>query len=257
MLSAVTYNVFLGRTFEPLFNWLFLEHPLQDIYCFQEFPENKLNKISNYASLNGYKTCFAPGFTWRGLTYGELTIFNSNKLKLKSTKTIALGGKGEKHLVFFRDRYKLEVKITHLTMDKTALLTDFEYKNKKLSLINAHLCSDVYNSRKLDQVDRILDEEHTQYPSIILGDFNYPIGSGLIKRMANREFTSASVNQKTLTSPLLGQKTFRFGPGIYWQNDYVFHRQCKVHEVTVKLVQHSDHYPIFFKVELDDPNMLR
>lgn len=104
-------------------------------------------------------------------------------------------------------------------------------------LVNAHLCSDIHNTRKLKQLMRILEHCQAESPAIILGDFNYPVGSGLPKLMGRSGFTGA----------LKRQRTYRFAPGIYWQNDHVFHRGCVIDAVEVKQVRHSDHYPIFFK----------
>ena len=76
-----------------------------------------------------------------------------------------------------------------------------------------------------------------QYDStIILGDFNYPFGQGLSKLMTESGFKSAF-------KPM---HTFRFAPGIYWQNDYIFQKNCQVKNVEAKKINHSDHYPLFF-----------
>jgi len=203
-------------------------------------PETELDELKNYFENRNYKSSYAPGFTWRGITYGELTVFNANILTLKSANIIALGGTGERNLVFIRESLKFDVRVAKITIDKTALATSFQYRDQQFTLVNTHLCSDVHNRRKLTQLQVVLHAVGKDKPTIILGDFNYPMGSGLEKLMRGNGFVSA----------LDRQNTFRFGPGVYWQNDYIFRRNCVVEETEVKKIHHSDHYPVFFKVAL-------
>jgi hypothetical protein len=240
MLTGVTYNVFLGRTFEPLFEWLFVQCSPQDFYCFQEFPEHSIQDLKVYLDKSGYDFQFTPGFVRYGITYGELTAFNKSKLKLLHTKTISLGGRGERNVVFTHNGLRL-FRIDETEIDKSALLTHFQYKHRDFTLVNAHLSADLHNSRKLKQLEIILGALSTTEPAIILGDFNYPVGKRKLARVMSR---------RGLKSELQNQKTFRFASGIYWQNDYIFRKGCTIKEVTVKKVQYSDHYPIFFTVEV-------
>lgn len=238
MLSGLTYNVFLGRNLEALLEWLYDENKLLDLYCFQEFPEDKIPDINKHIGNASYKFRFAPGFTWRNITYGELTVFKKDKIELLGTQTITLGGKGELNLVFIREGFNLEARIARFKTNKTALLTTFRHGKRQLSLVNTHLNSDIHNSRKLQQLDRILNQISDDSPAIILGDFNYAAGWKLPKLMAQHNFLSA----------IKKQKTYRFAKGIYWQNDYIFQRKCPINNVQVRHVRHSDHYPIFFEI---------
>lgn len=239
MLSGLTYNVFLGRNLEELLMWLRGDNALQDFYCFQEFPEKRIADIKRHFGQENYDFHFAPGFRWRGITYGELTVFNKDTLKLMSAKNLSLGGKGELNLVFIREGRKFDVKLARIQIDRSALITTFQHGARQFSLVNAHLCADIHNRRKLKQLTRIALSLKEEMPAIVLGDFNYPFGKGLSGLMTRHGFIAAF---KRL-------KTFRFAPGIYWQNDYIFQRGCTVKDVEMKRVPHSDHFPIFFKVQ--------
>ncbi|HEV2403708.1 MAG TPA: endonuclease/exonuclease/phosphatase family protein [Candidatus Saccharimonadales bacterium] len=238
VLHGVSYNVFLGKKLDPLVTWLARQNKLQDFYCFQEFPEDRLDIIESQLTGKNYQAIFAAGFIWRRKTYGELIIFDRNKLQLKMSKTISLGGKGQLQLVFIREGHKFDVRLARIATDRTALQATFIYKGRKFSLVDTHLSADVHNRRKLGQAQHIVDALGASMPALVLGDFNYPFGKGLITLMARYGFVAAFENLRT----------FRFGPGIYWQNDYIFQRNCSVDRVEMKRVSHSDHYPLFFTV---------
>ena len=241
MLSGLTYNVFLGLALEPLLAWLYTKNELLDFYCFQEFPEQKIPDLIVYLDQLGYDFQFVPGFKRYGLTYGELTAFKSAKLKLVKAELIALGGQGQRNVVFTHNRLKF-FRIDRAHIDKSALLTQFQYQDHHLTLVNAHLSTDMHNSRKLKQLAVILGACSHAGPTVILGDFNYAVGR---KRLAK------TMRAHAFRSGLHKQKTFRFAPGISWQNDYIFHRGCEVIDTSVMRVPHSDHFPVFFKLVME------
>jgi len=242
MLSGLTYNVFLGIHLKSLLRWLYTENELLDFYCFQEFPEHQISDLKLYLDKSGYDFIFVPGFVRYGLIYGELTAFRKSKLKLLKTETISLGGKGEQNVVFTHNGLKL-FRIDKTEIDKSALLTRFQHQDRKFTLVNAHLSTDLHNTCKLKQlaiIRKVLSEDKE---AVILGDFNYAVGKrGLTKIMKSEGFRSGLQNKKT----------FRFASGIAWQNDYIFYRECKVEEVSIKQIPLSDHYPIFFKLVISD-----
>lgn len=240
MLSGLTYNVFLGMNLKSLLGWLYAENEPLDFYCFQEFPEQKIPDLRTYLDKLGYDFQFTPGFVRYGVTYGELTAFKKSKLKLLNSETISLGGKGERNVVFTHNGLKL-FRIDETEIDKSALLTNFQHGNYQFTIVNAHLSTDLHNTRKLKQLATILKAIPTTEPAVILGDFNYVVGiRRLTKIMGGYGFKSG----------LTKQKTFRFAPGIVWQNDYIFHRGCEVKDVSIRRVGYSDHYPVFLNVSL-------
>jgi hypothetical protein len=238
MLSGLIYNVFLGTALRSLLTWLYTENELLDFYCFQEFPERKIPDLKVYLDKSGYDFQFTPGFVRRGIIYGELTAFRRSKLKLVTAQTISLGGKDERVIVFTHNGLRL-FRVDKMQIDKSALFTSFQYQSHRFTLVNAHLSTDVHNARKLRQLRTILDTTPAAESTVILGDFNYPIGKRRLARtMGHHEFKSG----------LRKQKTFRFVRGIYWQNDYIFYRKCEVKSISIKHVPYSDHYPVFFKL---------
>lgn len=242
MLSGLTYNVFLGMNLKLLLRWLYNENERLDFYCFQEFPEQKIPDLRTYLDKLGYDFQFTPGFVRYGVSYGELTAFKKSKLKLLNSETISLGGKGERNVVFTHSGLKL-FRIDETEIDKSALLTRFQYQGHDFTLVNAHLSTDLHNSRKLKQLGVIIEPLSAARPTVILGDFNYVVGRGKLTKV---------MNDYGFKSGLTKQDTFRFAPGISWQNDYIFYRSCEVKNTSVKRVSYSDHYPIFFNIVLPD-----
>jgi hypothetical protein len=240
MLSGATYNVFLGRNFDALAHWLFKENKLRDFYCFQEFPEKSVSEIEKYLNKKDFSFVFTPGLAWKGKTYGELTIFNTNKLKLEESLTISLEGKGDFGILFYRQRFKIHLSVGRTGIDRTALLTQFAYQGKKFTIVNAHLTANHVNSRRIKQARMILGALEHDKKALILGDFNHPFGRGLPRVLKESGFTSA-INKI---------KTFRFIRGIYLHLDYLFQRDCQVRNIVVESAKFSDHYPIFFEVEV-------
>jgi len=242
MLSGLTYNVFLGMHLPALLQWLYTDTELLDFYCFQEFPKHQISDLKMYLDKLGYDFIFAPGFVRYGLTYGELTAFKKSKLKFLNTETISLGGKGEQNIVFTHNGLKL-FRVDKTEIDKSALLTRFQYQNHDFTLVNTHLSTDLHNTRKLKQLAIIRKVLSADKKAVILGDFNYVVGKRRLAKIMERE---------GFRSGLQNEKTFRFASGVAWQNDYIFYRECKVEGVAIKRVQHSDHYPIFFKLAIRD-----
>jgi endonuclease/exonuclease/phosphatase family metal-dependent hydrolase len=157
-------------------------------------------------------------------------------------KTISLGGKGERKVVFTHNGLRL-FRIDKTEIDRSALLTSFQYQNREFTVVNAHLSTDLHNTRKLKELAIITEAIPKDQPTLILGDFNYAVGrKGLDKAMGRHKFKSG----------LKKHKTFRFAPGISWQNDYIFQRDCQIKDISMNKVPYSDHYPVFFKIALPE-----
>lgn len=240
MLSGVTYNVFLGKRFKILFDWLLAENPWQDMYCFQEFPEDKIEDLKKLFVQQSYTFTFAPGWIWQERVFGELTVCNNRTLKNLKTETASLGGRGKLFFILVRDGMRFDTKIARAGVNRTALVTRFTFQDKPLTIVNTHLSADILNKQKLRQSQIVIDHLGKDSQAIVLGDFNYPFGQGLQKLML----------KNGLESKLNQTPTYEFLPGIYWQNDFIFQRGCNVQNIEVKKVTHSDHYPIFFKISL-------
>jgi hypothetical protein len=238
MLSGITYNIFLGNNCDKLFYWLFKENNLRDFYCFQEFPEEKITELEKYLPNGHFDFVFCPGLGWKGKIFGELTVFNTNKLKLSESEQVSLEGKGDFGIILYRKRFKLHLSVGRTSVNRTALLTRFFYQKKQFVLVNTHLTAGHVNSRRIKQMNLVLKAVKNDKEVLILGDFNHPFGRGLPRVMKENGFTSA-INKI---------KTFRMVRGLYLHLDYLFQKNCEVKNISVESVRFSDHYPIFFDV---------
>ena len=237
-LSGVAYNIHYGKKLELIQNWL-LDKKHLDIICLQEFPLKKSSEFLKLFEAKGYKYCFAPSFIRRKTQYGELTLYDSKKIKLLHCQAVELGSS------LLEDRF-IENRFRKTNGQKSSLLTLFKYKNKKLVLANSHLLAFALNSRRLNQLNKILSNvnkigDHTKYSSVILGDFNYTSiirQKKLIDFMKLHEFKNA---YKTHTHKLFILRQ---------QLDYIFYNNCSVKGVRVDKIKYSDHYPVKFRIQL-------
>ncbi len=240
MLSGITYNIFLGQALDPILDWLFQKKKLRELYCFQEFPQERLPHLKSYLKGKKFDFVFCPGLEWRGKTTGELTLFDKRKLKLLETKYVNLGGKGDLGFIFMRNGFTIDATLAKSALDKTSLLTRFKYKEKEFVVANTHLIADIHNTRKLKQLRVVIDAVKDDRTALVLGDFNYPFGRGHFNLMQSHGFINSfdKIN------------TYRLFPGIYYQNDFIFGRKCQINDIDVERVNFSDHYPVFFRLAL-------
>lgn len=237
-LSILAYNIHYGKKIELIQKWL-LKKKRFDIICLQEFPLKSGSKFLKLFEENGYKYAFAPSFIRRKTQYGELTLYDYKKIKHIESHVIKLGTS------LFEDRF-LENRFRKTKGQKSSLLTLFKYKNKKLVIANSHLLCFALNSRRLNQLNKILDNvkkigDHTEYSSVILGDFNYSSilrQKKLIDFMDKHNYYNA---YKTHTHKFVIVKQ---------QLDYVFYNNCKINNIRVDRLKFSDHYPVQFIIQL-------
>jgi endonuclease/exonuclease/phosphatase family metal-dependent hydrolase len=240
MISVLAYNIHFGKKIDLIEKWL-LKNPAKfDIMCLQEFPFCKDSPFLEKLKEHGYDFKFAPSSFLtkpRGNKnqYGELTIFKKNKLQLLDDTIIKLGAN------FLEKRFRV-------AGEKTSLLTVFKYKNKKLVITNSQLVCYAFNSRRINQIAKIIKKvkalgDHTAFSTVILGDFNYTSRirqKKLIEFMEKNELVNA---YKTHT-----HKYFF----IRQQLDYVFYNGCSVKNVRIgKRIKYSDHSPVSFEIDFD------
>ena len=104
---------------------------------------------------------FAPSISGKNKLYGELTLYRKSKLKLMDEKIVKLGT----NLLETRFRRKGQ---------RTSLLTVFKYKNKKFVLANSHLVCFALNSKRINQISKIIKNvkligNHSAFSTVILG----------------------------------------------------------------------------------------
>jgi endonuclease/exonuclease/phosphatase family metal-dependent hydrolase len=239
-LSVLAYNIHFGRKLDKIENWLLKDPEKFDVICLQEFPFQKGTEFIEKFKKYGYDYKFASSsyltkiFLSRGDRHGELTLFNSKKLKLVDDKIIKLGAN------FLEKRFRV-------SGQKTSLLTIFKCKDKKIVMANSHLVCYAPNSRRINQISKIIKKvqslgDDSKFSTVILGDFNYTSRfrqKKLIEFMAKNNLTNA---YKAHTHKYL------FIPQ---QVDYVFYNNCEVRGVKIgKKIKFSDHYPVQFTIEL-------
>ncbi|MDO8610131.1 MAG: hypothetical protein Q7R95_06260, partial [bacterium] len=127
MLSVLTYNIQYGKKLTSIIQWINYLPKLPDIICFQEFPEKRIKQFIQEIKNKKYKNQFTQSLKKKNNTYGQLTIYDSIKLKVKENKSIEL------------NKSFIERIFSPNTINRKALITSFEYHDKIFVLINVHL----------------------------------------------------------------------------------------------------------------------
>lgn len=238
MLSVLAYNVAFGKKLDKIEKWL-LKQPDFDIMCFQEFPFSEDSQFLQTFKKCGYDYKFAPTSHLTKIflrihgKHGELTLYKKSKLKLLGSHIIKLGPN------FLEKRFRVQG-------EKTSLLTVFKYGKQKLVITNSQLVCYAPNSRRINQIAKILKKVKTfgdgsEFSTVILGDFNYTSRfrqKKLIEFMAKNDLTNA---YKAYTHKYL------FIPQ---QIDYVFYNNCEVKNVKIdRKIKYSDHSPVWFDLD--------
>lgn len=231
MIELISYNIHFGKTLGKIVSWIKKAERKPDIVCFQEFPETKLEEFKKTLEEISYSFVFAPSFSKKKITYGELTAFNTKMLKLKRSKIIELG------------ESKLERAIYRHKSHKSSLITEFEQEGKTFAVANVHLVILALHGSRKKQLAATIDEIKKSMPSLIVGDYNYSkvFGRkrGLLKFMHDYGYTMAG--ERAITHRIWK---------IPQQIDYAFYKGLKLREAKVGRVKYSDHYPILVKFEV-------
>jgi endonuclease/exonuclease/phosphatase family metal-dependent hydrolase len=239
-LSVLAYNIAFGKKLDKIETWLLKDPDRFDVICLQEFPFRKGSEFIENFKKHGFNYKFAPSssltkiFFSRGDKHGELTLYNAKKLTLIDDHVIKLGAN------FLEKRFRVQGQ-------KTSLLTVFKHGKKTLVLANSHLVCYAPNSRRINQINKIIKRvealgDDTKFSTVILGDFNYTSRfrqKKLIEFMAKNDF----INSYTAHT-----HKYLFIPQ---QVDYVFYNNCDINNVEIdRKIKLSDHYPVQFKLEV-------
>lgn len=235
MLKALSYNIEWGRNLDEAGEWMMKLKPRPDIICLQEIPKDKVSSFGKLLQKYGYDYKYAPAYTDHDITYGELTGYNSKRLILVFSKVVELGSSIVARLISQHNaRY-------------TSLLTVFKYRKQTFIIVNIHLLAFHLNRKRRKQLDIAIQAlsllKFVNLPSLIIGDYNYSSltgRGGLIKFMDKNGFKIGG-KKKIIT-----HRRWR----IHHQTDYVFYRGCRIKGVKSERVSFSDHFPMFFNMEL-------
>lgn len=255
--SLLTYNTLLNDAVVGLKKICDLHHP--DIICLQEIDttEKTLKKIEGL----GYKLAeYSNAFIKFGQIFGVATFYNPEKFKFKKSKVIFLP-KGVIEIV----TYFLRIFQTGLK-PRTVLKTDFISKETGagLTVYNIHLSAHGTNHIRLKQIKTTLDDvdlNETDQPTILTGDFNYPIGrkklESLLSTYSFKEATNkifftmeGALWHYTFIEKLFASVFFKFMRHRL-KLDYVFYKNCISKSAKKIDVQYSDHYPVFAQFKLE------
>lgn len=230
MIRIISYNIEYGKRLDEIYDWINSFKTPPDIICFQEFPINELKNINEIKIFEKVGFAFISGLKKKGVAHGQLTMFNSKKFNLINSVEIDLG---MDHAEKFYKRFPTR---------RSALITIFNYKKELLSLTNVHLSAAAFNSRRRDQINKIVDYS-INCGSIITGDFNYTNllwGDVLIKHMEELNFKLAG--EKIITNKYKGI--------LPQQLDYVFFKKLKHKKTEVFDLPFSDHFPVLSEFEV-------
>jgi len=233
MLNILTYNIQYGKRTSSIIKWIKNLPQIPDIICFQEFPKKEIEIFIKKIKKKNYKYQYTESLRKKNETYGQLTLYDSIKLKVKENKTIDL------------KKSFIEKIFSPNTISRKALITSFEYDGKLFILINAHLTAFHFNSIKRSQILKIidsLDKNLEKIPHIFLGDLNY---SSLIRRkkLLNLMYKYGFYNAYKL-------KTHRLF-FLNHQLDYVFYKGCIIINPVVIRLKYSDHFAVSFKTQIN------
>lgn len=230
MIRIISYNIEYGKRINEIYDWINSIQSSPDIICFQEFPIDELENLKEVKIFKKPGFAFVSGLKKKGVAHGQLTMFNSEKFNLINSIEIDLG---LDHAEKFYKRFPTR---------RSALITVFNYKKELISLTNVHLSAAAFNSRRRDQVDKVINYYPTNCASIIAGDFNYTSlvwGNVLIEHM--NEFKFKLAGEKMITNKYKGI--------ISQQLDYIFYKEIKHIKTEVFELPYSDHFPIISDFE--------
>jgi endonuclease/exonuclease/phosphatase (EEP) superfamily protein YafD len=193
-------------------------------------PQKKIPHFKKLLNKNGYDYKYAPSYTRKETTYGELTAYKKSEMSLDFVKVVDLGSSIVARI------------ISRHNSKYTSLLTVFKFEKKDFIVINIHLMPQALHGRRRKQLGIAIEAlqllKFVNIPSLIVGDYNYSslIGrGGLVRFMAKHGFVIA--NKKKIIT----HKKWR----IPHQTDYVFAKKCKITRIKSDRINFSDHYPLF------------
>ena len=233
MLSILSYNIRYGKRLLQISNWLGTHSVEFDIVCLQEFPLAEIDVFLEILKQLPFEYRYSHSFSKKGKQYGQLTLFNTRKIKLIHDTVINLGTS------------LIEKNMSKERGERSALVTTFVYKKKQFTVVNMHLVCFALNKQRLIQLQKVLENTKAlpkpQVSTVMLGDFNY---SSIVRQKTLFEFME---NHNFLNAYKLRTNRVLF---VHQQLDYVFYKNCRITDVFMPRVTYSDHYPILFTLVL-------
>ncbi len=253
--TLLTYNTLLSDAQRGLRAVFQTYKP--DIACLQEIDTNDSNL--EQIEQSGYRLAdYSNGFIKFGKVYGVATFFSPETISLSSSRSISLPRGFLEVISYILRIFRTKKK------DRTVLRTVFSFRQqeKKVIIYNIHLSAHGTNGIRLKQLKKTLADISNEngYPTILVGDFNYPYGRkrleelmhthGFLEATNNIHFTSDGKLIHYSFFEKIIAKTLQIVFGKNQKLDYMFYKNCTPIS-TVKIdVPYSDHFPIVTKFEI-------
>jgi endonuclease/exonuclease/phosphatase family metal-dependent hydrolase len=224
MLTILSYNVEFGNKINEIYKWISDLKEKPQIICFQEFPEDEVEKLNNKKIFNNQNIFFAKGLSTKEKYYGEITIIDASKIKFFESKYLDFG---PDHLEsIFRRRI----------IKRSALVIEFKINNEIYSLANIHLTPASFHGKRRKQLTKVIEETKTS-KAIIVGDFNY-------SSLLNKKGLISFMNKYNYDLAGEHMITNKFKYKIPQQLDYVFYKNMNHNKTEVFDLPYSDHFPV-------------
>lgn len=223
----------MGKQLPQIIAWInSLPHPFS-LLCFQEFPESQIKSFQKQLTGADYEVRFAVSFQRGTEIYGELTVFDKERIVVEKEETIEL------------DTSFVEEHIFKLLLNRSALLTQLRYKDTSLVVVNTHLIAYSSNRHRREQLVKVMErvDVHTlnkTLPVLVLGDMNY---SSLLMRGVLFDLVKKKGYANGFTA-----HTHAIFSMAKQQLDYIFYKNCEVKDIKVLQHRFSDHKPITFRI---------
>jgi endonuclease/exonuclease/phosphatase family metal-dependent hydrolase len=223
-IQILTYNIQFGKHTDRIIDWVNRQSKY-DIFCFQEFPQDKIHESISVLGRLPYGYKFTASLKRRGKIYGQLTLYRKDRMTLRHTKIITLGIN------------RLEKSIIKNTIPRSCLLTTFNIGKEILLVANIHLVALTINKYKYIQAEAVINALVRRVcPVVILGDFNLSSILGKKQLFYLMEKHAYTTDHARISTHRVG--VFRH------QFDYIFGKHCTVVYKKIKSIRLSDHLPI-------------
>lgn len=237
MIHLLSYNILFGKQLDKIIPWLNQlekERGHFDILCFQEFPQQAIDRFLHQRKKNPTDYRFAPTIFRQAEPFGQLTVFSTNKINLLKSNTLHLGTSRLENGV---------LKLFRRATRRKSLVTFFKIgRHQPLIIANTHLTCISLNGHRRGQLSKILTVVNQANTGLIVGDMNY---TSALPRYRLRRLLKKHCFQNM--TPRL--KTHRV-LGLKHQLDYIFAKGVRIKTVATADIPFSDHYPLLAEFEV-------
>lgn len=262
-MQLITVNIWGGKIFDPLFNFIAKHKNKTDFFLFQEVFRSNREVITHHShsnvlkdlvealpQFNHYYSPTAEGHDTRGpvdfpLDFGQATFIKS-EINVSNQGNIFVHRSFNKPGPYYPDG--------RVDFPRNFIFSEIEKEGKKFQILNLHGFWEPApkhdTEQRLRQSQIIIDHvQQTGLPTILAGDFNLGINTQSLKMFENNGFRNLVKESGALTtrSTLYHNK---------WRShdkfaDYILTTKgIWVTDFKVMRAKVSDHLPLFLKFEV-------